>query len=121
MESHEFTAYIDDLAEKYDHFLCDCDGVIYSGGKAIEGSIEALKYLRSKGKSLYFITNTSGRSPKGMQEKFRKLGIEIETKEALPCGLTTSIYLKNTYPEIKKVYVIGEQGLIDQLEEQGIQ
>lgn len=55
-----------------------------------------------------------------MQQKFLKLGIEININEALPSGLTTAIYLKTNHPEIKKVYVVGEQGLVDVLEEQGI-
>ena len=85
------TPYFEDLVAKYDHFFLDWDGVIYSGGSAIEGSIEAIKYLRENRKSIYFITNSSGRSPSGMKQKFSKIGIEIELKEALPSGLTVNI------------------------------
>ena len=127
-------SYLNDLVTKYDHFLLDWDGVIYSGGAAIEGSVEAIKYIRKHGKSLYFITNSSGRSQKGLKEKLAKLGVDIEVKEALPSWLTpnlsdkiwnitnytTAIYLKDAYPDIKKVYVIGERGLMDQLELEGI-
>ena len=82
------------LVAKYDHFFLDWDGVIYSGGSAIEGSIEAIKYLRENRKSLYFVTNTSSRSQIGMKQKFANIGIEIKLNEAIPSWLTVNINQK---------------------------
>lgn len=95
--------------------------MIFSGGHLIDKAPEAIEYLRSKGKSLYFVTNTSGRTQQGMKEKFERMGIKIEPKEAISSGLTTAMYLTHEHPDIKKVYVIGEQGLVDQLQEKGIE
>ncbi|CAI2377378.1 unnamed protein product [Moneuplotes crassus] len=118
--------YFEDLVEKYNHFMIDCDGVLLSGTKAIEGSVEAVNRLIEQKKSCYFITNSSGRTSKGLREKLDKFGISLpETGEATYCcfssSYTTSLYIKQEYPEIKKVFVLGEKGLCDQLEEEGIQ
>lgn len=37
------------LVDKFDTFLFDCDGVIWSGPKIIPGVKEVISYLRSKG------------------------------------------------------------------------
>jgi ribonucleotide monophosphatase NagD (HAD superfamily) len=36
---------IKQLAEKYDHFLLDCDGVIWSGSNPIPGAFEVIEWL----------------------------------------------------------------------------
>jgi 4-nitrophenyl phosphatase len=86
MESSSATAYLEDLADKYDYFFFDWDGVLYSGGKIVERSKEAIDYIREKSKStpkhLFFITNSSGNTQKMMKSKLGKLGIEIDESEA---------------------------------------
>jgi len=38
------------LADKYEYFLFDCDGVLWLGAESIAGSFETLSYLMKKGK-----------------------------------------------------------------------
>ena len=45
------------LAEHFDHFLIDLDGVVYLGAEAIPGSVDAVLELRRRGKLVRFITN----------------------------------------------------------------
>jgi 4-nitrophenyl phosphatase len=51
-----------DLAEKYDYFLFDCDGVLWVGDQTIEHSFSALNYLIDNNKKVYFLTNAAMRS-----------------------------------------------------------
>ena len=37
-----------ELIEKYDTFLFDCDGVLWTGEQVIQGVAEVMAYLRSK-------------------------------------------------------------------------
>lgn len=37
------------LLDKYDTFLCDCDGVIYHGPVVVPGVPDVLKHLRANG------------------------------------------------------------------------
>ena len=83
MESQN--TYLEDLIQKYDHFLLDLDGVVYSGGKLIDGSKEAIeliqKYTKDGLKFLYFLTNSSGNTPSRIKDRLSKLGLEVEQKE----------------------------------------
>ena len=45
MEAFPPQVSVKDLASKYEHFLLDCDGVIWSGTQVLPGAIEAVKYL----------------------------------------------------------------------------
>jgi hypothetical protein len=46
------------LLDKYDTFLCDCDGVIYHGPVVVPGVPDVLKHLRANGKVLSFVVLT---------------------------------------------------------------
>lgn len=143
METNYDKPNIEDLCAKYDYFWFDWDGVLYSGSHAIEGSVAALKYLKEHNKTCFFITNTSSRTQKGLKDKLQSLGIDIsvdtqvKSEDSLnftdsgiqrksedywfSSSYTTGLYLNQEYPEIKKVFAIGEQGLVDQLAMCGIQ
>ena len=48
------------LAELYDIFLFDCDGVLWHGADRHEGeAFRNIEWLESKGKRVYFVTNNS--------------------------------------------------------------
>lgn len=51
------------LLDKYDTWMFDCDGVIWSGDRLIDGSVEVLKLLRTHSMFIraYFHLNTLDR------------------------------------------------------------
>lgn len=116
MEDSTTYTHLDEIIDKYDNFICDVDGVLFNGTVMIDGTPEGLQYLRDNNKKFYFVSNSSARTRKYMVEKFKKMGITIFENEAFSSGYTTSVYLRLQHPEIKKVYVIGERGLMEQLE-----
>lgn len=69
----DYSSFLD----KYDTFLLDCDGVIWSGPKAIEGAKETISYLRSKGKSVIFVSNNASKSRAMYKKSFDKFGIDV--------------------------------------------
>ncbi|RIA95814.1 HAD-like domain-containing protein, partial [Glomus cerebriforme] len=108
--------------DKYDTFLIDCDGVIWLENNVIPNLREALTVLRKKGKKLLFVSNNSAKSRKGYKEKFKKLNIEINDGEIFGSAYASAYYLKNIikFPKDKKVYVVGDVGITEELESEGI-
>lgn len=46
MDTQDITkTTIKSLANDFDYFLCDCDGVLWSGDKQIDQSMEVVKWL----------------------------------------------------------------------------
>lgn len=106
-----------DLIASVDAFLFDCDGVIWKGDKLIDGVSEALQSLRSMGKKLVFVTNNSTKSRKQYAKKFLALGVNVGEDEIFSSSFAAAMFLKlNNFSHDKKVYVIGEEGILEELE-----
>ncbi|KAI8556011.1 hypothetical protein RHMOL_Rhmol05G0219800 [Rhododendron molle] len=115
-------ANADALIDSVETFIFDCDGVIWKGDKLIEGVPDTLDMLRSKGKRLVFVTNNSTKSRKQYGKKFETLGLNVSEEEIFASSFAAAAYLKSiNFPTDKKVYVIGEDGILKELELAGFQ
>lgn len=112
----------DELIDSVETFIFDCDGVIWKGDKLIEGVPQTLDMLRSRGKRLVFVTNNSTKSRKQYGKKFESLGLDVSEEEIFASSFAAAAYLKSIdFPKDKKVYVIGEEGILKELELAGFQ
>lgn len=110
------------LLDKYDTLLFDCDGVIWEGNTVLPHVHETMAALRSLGKRLIFVTNNATKSRAENKIKFDTLGIHCTVEEIFTSAYATAAYMKYIlkFPEEKKVYVIGERGIEDELDSVGI-
>ena len=110
------------LLDRYDNFLFDCDGVLWSGNEALPGVASFLRKLRARGKRLLFVSNNASKSLRTLLEKIKAMGIEGTEEEVFSSAYATAAYLKDVlhFPTDRKVYVIGMQGLRDELSHVGI-
>ncbi|KAM7494419.1 hypothetical protein LguiB_029028 [Lonicera macranthoides] len=112
----------DELIDSVETFIFDCDGVIWKGDTLIDGVPDTLDMLRSKGKRLIFVTNNSTKSRKQYGKKFETLGLTVTEEEIFASSFAAAAYLKSIdFPKDKKVYVIGEDGILKELELAGFQ
>jgi phosphoglycolate phosphatase len=110
------------LVDSVETFIFDCDGVIWKGDSLIEGVPETIAMLREMGKRLIFVTNNSTKSRAGYLKKFLGLGLEITAEEVFSSSFAAAAYLESVnFPKDKKVYVVGEVGILEELDGVGIQ
>lgn len=95
-------------------FIIDMDGVIYHGNMLLPGVNEFLSWLESSGKKYLFLTNSSERTPKELQEKLKRLGITVGEDHFYTSALATASFLANQKPN-GSAYIIGDAGLIHAL------
>ncbi len=76
-------------------FLFDLDGVFYVGDQLIEGGPDVLAGLRQKAIPYRFITNTTTRSRRQLQQKLQGLGIDVDSSDLLTAPAVTRRYLLN--------------------------
>lgn len=108
---------VGDLLNSVDLFIFDCDGVIWRGDAMIDGVPDTLEMLRSMGKKVVFLTNNSTKSRRQYAHKFKSFGIFVHEDEIFSSSFAAAMFLKGIdFPKDKKVYVIGEQGILDELE-----
>lgn len=109
---------IEDVKSK-EAFICDMDGVVYHGDRLLPGAREFVEWLKREGKRFLFLTNSSERSPKELQQKLARMGLEVPEANFYTSALATGIFLRNQHPEAS-AFVIGEAGLINALYDAGI-
>ncbi len=54
-------------------FIIDMDGVLYHGNRLLPGVQEFVAWLSANNKKFVFLTNSSERTPKELQEKLERL------------------------------------------------
>jgi len=100
-------------------FICDMDGVIYHGNRLLPGAREFVSWLERTGKSFLFLTNSSERSRKELQQKLARLDINVGQENFYTSALATAAFLASQCPG-GSAYVIGEAGLTNALYEAGM-
>ncbi len=109
---------MDNLRSK-DGFICDMDGVIYHGNQLLPGVREFIDWLYKNNKRFLFLTNSSERSPRELQQKLKRLGLDVAEEHFYTSALATAMFLDSQRPGCS-AYVIGEPGLINALYNVGI-
>ncbi|RAL12290.1 4-nitrophenylphosphatase [Aspergillus homomorphus CBS 101889] len=116
-------AGIREFLDKFDVFLFDCDGVLWSGDHLFPGTNETLDLLRSKGKQVVFVTNNSTKSRADYVKKLEGLGIPSSAEEVFSSSYSASIYISRILtlpPNKRKVFIIGETGIEQELRAENI-
>jgi len=95
-------------------FICDMDGVIYHGNRLLDGVKEFVLWLKDEQKKFVFLTNSSERTIRELQEKLRRMGIDVGPDHFYTSALATASFLQSQKPN-GSAYIIGEAGLINAL------
>jgi phosphoglycolate phosphatase len=121
LDSKKFQGVLYDI----DTFIFDCDGVLWLGDGAIQGSATFVDMLLKKKKQVIFLTNNATKSREIYAQKLIKLGYnENINKESIvnPAAVLADHLKRSGIREKgKKVYLIGSQGVKDELDEFGIE
>lgn len=75
-------------------FLIDLDGVLYVGDTVIEGAVETIDSLKTRGFPCRFATNTTTKSLITLYNKLKTLGLPIEKKEIISAPRAAVMHLK---------------------------
>ena len=100
-------------------FICDMDGVIYHGNRLLPGVKEFVAWLYRENKNFLFLTNSSEHSPKELQRKLERMGLEVDESHFYTSALATARFISSQAPGCS-AYVIGGAGLIMALHDEGI-
>jgi HAD superfamily hydrolase (TIGR01450 family) len=78
------------LADAFDGFLIDLDGVVWIGREPVPGSATALRVLLEAGKQIVFVTNNPGRPASEYARRLSEMGVEVEAKQIVTAGESTA-------------------------------
>ncbi|MDD4011348.1 MAG: HAD-IIA family hydrolase [Sphaerochaetaceae bacterium] len=101
-------------------FICDMDGVIYHGNQILDGVKEFVQWLKDEGKEYLFLTNNSGKTPKELQIKLERMGLEVPENRFYTSAMATASFLYRQMGPETSAYVLGDSGLFQALYSKGI-
>lgn len=103
---------------KYDTFLFDADGVLWTGDIPISGAIDFVATLFRAGKSVFIISNNSTKTLDQYVEKVAKMGFEgLFKKNIITPAIVLSAYLRDRAEYAgQPVYLLGMENLKRTLE-----
>jgi len=110
---------VESFLDSFDTILTDCDGVLWEGPDAIQGSPEAINLFRQAGKRVVYVTNNGTKSRREYVKKCQDLGFGGDHKDIFTTSYLCAKYLQNQGFN-KKVYLFGNKGVGAELDEAGI-
>jgi HAD superfamily hydrolase (TIGR01450 family) len=109
------------LAELYDGFLVDLDGVVWLGHEMIPGAAETLNRLEAAGKPVAFVTNSPRLSPAEQAEVLANGGVEVAEERIVTAGSTLIAAAIEQFGPGPRVIATGTDSFLRQLEGAGIE
>jgi HAD superfamily hydrolase (TIGR01457 family) len=106
------------IADRYDAFLFDLDGVLYRGTDRVPHAADVVACLRELGKGLAFVTNNSARTPEEVAARLDAVGIAADPREVVTSATVTGELLGAR--GVRTAFVVGERGLKDALTAHGV-
>ena len=106
--------------KSYKGYLIDLDGTMYRGSEQIAEAAGFINELRQRNIPYLFVTNNSSRTPAQVAEKLRNFGIETDNKQVFTTSMATANFIAERKADAT-VYVIGEEGIRNALQEKGLE
>jgi NagD protein len=91
-------------------WLTDMDGVLVHEGEPVPGAPEFVTRMQSSGKPFLILTNNSIYTPRDLQARLLRMGIDVPERSIWTSALATAQFLADQRPG-GTAYVIGEAGL----------
>src|SRR3984885_6551057 len=91
-------------------WLTDMDGVLVHEGEPVPGAPELGAKMQAAGKPFLILTNNSIYTPRDLQARLSRMGIDVPERSIWTSALATAQFLADQRPG-GSAYVIGEGGL----------
>jgi NagD protein len=94
------------------HVALDMDGTIYKGGTLFDFTASFLQLLKRLGIGYTFLTNNSSKSVLDYVKHLKKMGIEATENEIFTSTDSTIVYLRESFPNVRRLNVLGTDSLV---------
>jgi 4-nitrophenyl phosphatase len=99
--------------------IIDMDGVVWRGAEPIGDLPRTFARIRALGLKAIMATNNATLTPQRYIEKMRSFGVELEPWQVINSSQAAAALLKQRFPQGGRVYLVGEEGLVEAMAEAG--
>ena len=115
---HQQTIFISNNLQA---LILDMDGVLWRGSQPIGDLPHIFNCIKENQWKVCLATNNATLSTRQYIEKLAGFGVNLTADQVVNSSQAAAHYLERKHPESGRVYVVGENGLIDTLAEKGFQ
>jgi HAD superfamily hydrolase (TIGR01450 family) len=108
------------LADQFDGFLVDLDGVVWIGRELVPRAVESLRALIDGDKEIVFVTNNSVRQPAAYAGYLREAGIAVDDERVVTAGASTAQLAAERVGAGGTAFVIGAPGFKEMVAAAGL-
>ena len=101
--------------------ILDMDGVVWRGDRPIGDLAAIFRQLRQRGLQFAFATNNSTKTSAQYVELLKRFDVEAEASQVVTSAHAVGLAVARDFPSGTKVYMIGEDGIRQALEDRGFQ
>ncbi|MBN2601587.1 MAG: HAD-IIA family hydrolase [Candidatus Marinimicrobia bacterium] len=110
-----------DRLSRIHHIILDMDGTIYNGNQLFDFTPKFFDTLKRLDIHYTYLTNNSSRNVVQYLEKLHEMGLEGTNEDIYTSSLATIEYLMSNRSEIRKLYILGTDGMKSEFRESGFQ
>lgn len=99
------------LAERYDGFVCDLDGVVYAGPVAIPHAIASLRAVREQGSPIVYATNNGSRTSADVCAHLVELGLTLTPTDVVTSAQAAAARLRDALGAGASILGVGGPGV----------
>ncbi|MBQ5985071.1 MAG: HAD-IIA family hydrolase [Bacteroidales bacterium] len=103
------------------HLALDMDGTIYLGSNLFPFTIGFLDSMEKAGVGHSFLTNNPTKSVADYLHKLEGMGIHASEDNMYTTSLAAIDYIRKTYPEAKRLFMLGTPSMVSQFEKAGFE
>ncbi|PXY18848.1 HAD-IIA family hydrolase [Prauserella muralis] len=108
------------LIARYRGLICDLDGVVYRGSRAVPHAVETLNQLTADGTPVVFATNNASRPPEQVGDHLRGLGLAPRGWSVVTSSQAAAAHLAERLAPGARVCAVGGPGVALALTEAGL-
>src|SRR5580693_6736282 len=106
---------------KIRHVALDMDGTVYLDKTVFKTTLPFLERLKKLGIGYTFLTNNPSKSAAEYLAHLKGMGINASTEQLYTSTHATINFLKRAFPEVRRLFVLGTNGLADELKAAGFE
>lgn len=99
--------------------IIDMDGVLWRDDQPIGDLPEIFQKIETRGLKALLATNNSTRSIDQYLQNLKSFGVTLQPWQLINSSQATAKYLRDQFPECDSVYILGEAGLFQALDQMG--
>jgi len=108
------------LVEGFDGIVCDLDGVVYRGNRAVPYAVQSLLSALCSGVLVVYATNNASRAPGEVSAHLDALGLPGPVSRVVTSAQAGARRVAQAFPRGSRVLAVGGQGVALALTDEGL-